>query len=161
MISKENNSNSLHQAFQYLKIFSRKSKNNTATISIERNNKTALSNNDKINDSDLSMVEDDNDFSPYTTRSNSNITINSLSSQDDDLLSPIPTPSTSTDIIEEEPWRLLNDGNIYHDDYFFMDRQDLYNTTSSTSIHKNSIIERYVFHLNAIALIVLISVFYY
>jgi hypothetical protein len=137
MSSKENNS--LHQAFQYLSvsannIFSRKSKNIISSEDIAHNNKEPKLLN-KINDSHLSIIED---FSPCTTRSNSNITIHSLLSQDDDLLSPIPTPSTSKDIIEEEPWRLLHDGNIYHDDYFFMDRQDLQHTT----VNKDSMIER-------------------
>ncbi|KAI7892105.1 rab-GTPase-TBC domain-containing protein [Mucor mucedo] len=67
------------------------------------------------------------EISPFTSRSNSNITINSL-------LSPTPTPSTSITYSEkEEPWRLLDDGHIHHD-YFFMDRQDLYTM--------NDIIER-------------------
>lgn len=75
------------------------------------------------------------EISPFTSRSNSNITINSL-------LSPIPTPSTSITYSEkEEPWRLLDDGHIHHD-YFFMDRQDLYTM--------NDIIERYTPFLSAI-----------
>lgn len=96
--------NGLHQAFQFL--FNRKSKITTSQEEI----------------------------SPFTSRSNSNITINSLLSA-----SPTPTPSTSITFSEkEEPWRLLDDGNIHHD-YFFMDRQDLYTM--------NDIIERFFFDM--------------
>lgn len=70
------------------------------------------------------------EISPFTSRLDSNITINSL-------LSPIPTPSTSITFSDkEEPWRLLDHGLIHHD-YFFMDRQDLY--------IMNENIERYSF----------------
>ncbi|KAI8061230.1 hypothetical protein BDF21DRAFT_135500 [Thamnidium elegans] len=110
MYSKE--SNGLHQAFQYLStlsahgIFSRKpnSLHEPETHSII-------------------TQESVEDYSPFTSRSNSNITISSIDS---------PTPSIHC---LEEPWRLLEDGNIQHD-YFFSDRQDLYNN--------NDQIERFV-----------------
>lgn len=72
-----------------------------------------------------SKIVSSQEISPFTSRSNSNVTINSL-------LSPTPTPSTSITFSEkEEPWRLLDDGNIHHD-YFFMDRQDLYTMNDTT-----------------------------
>lgn len=112
MHSKENNG--LHQAFQYLStlsahsIFSRKS-------------------NSLLHEPETHSIltqESVEDFSPFTSRSNSNITISSIDS---------PTPSIHC---LEEPWRLLEDGNLQHD-YFFSDRQDLYNGN-------NDQIERFV-----------------
>ncbi|GAA5804264.1 hypothetical protein HPULCUR_009751 [Helicostylum pulchrum] len=107
MHSKENNG--LHQAFQYLSslsahsIFSRKSN----SILHEPETHSIITTQESVED-----------FSPFTSRSNSNITISSS----------IDSPTPSIHCLEE-PWRLLEDGNIQHD-YFFSDRQDLYNNNN-------------------------------
>lgn len=142
--------NSFHQAFHFLSssnfFGSRKLKTqiNRVDNSIfhEKDNTTKLLLSSPTNKLSIERVEG---FSPCTTRSNSNITINSFLSEDLDLLlSPIPTPSTSTDTLElkedlEEPWKLLKDGSIRNDDYFFMDRQDLHPVHTTTN---NKIVER-------------------
>lgn len=103
--------NGLHQAFQYLSnistnnIFNRKTKNVLHEIETH---------------SIITQEESVEDYSPFTSRSNSNITISSI-----EFSTPIPTPSNSTCLEKEEPWKLLDDGNIHHE-YFFSDRQDLY-----------------------------------
>lgn len=145
-----NKNNSFHQALHFLstsKFFGNGRKLKTQTNQIEdsifheKNNTTSMLLSSSIN---KLSIELDEGFSPCTTRSNSNITISSLLSEDL-LLSPIPTPSTSTDtldLIKEEqvkPWKLSKDGSIRNDDYFFMDREDLYPINKTTN---KKIIER-------------------
>ncbi|CAO3655507.1 unnamed protein product [Mucor hiemalis] len=142
--------NSFHQAFHFLSssnfFGSRKLKTQINRVDDstfhEKDNTTKLLLSSPTN---KLLIERGEGFSPCTTRSNSNITINSFLSEDLDLLlSPIPTPSTSTDTLElkedlEKPWKLLKDGSIRNDDYFFMDRQDLYPVHTTTN---NKIVER-------------------
>lgn len=120
--------NGLHQAFQYLSTLSAHSLFNRKSKKLLLNDTRSI-----MTQEDSSSLEDD--YSPFTSRSNSNITISSI----EYTTSPTPTPSISTtNDTTHEPWRLLEDGQI-HDEYFFSDRQDLLYTTM------NDIIERYVY----------------
>lgn len=78
------------------------------------------------------------DCTPFTSRSNSIISISSL------LDSPTPSPSFSSTTLKvdniDEPWKLKlsANGDIQQESngYFLMDRQNMYTTTA------NSIVER-------------------
>jgi hypothetical protein len=115
--------NGFHQAFSYFStisansLFSRKATTKSKDSFVVKD--TSLSSLPPLSKISLDDDEEDDD-SPFTSRSNSNITISSLLNDDDNGL---------VEGEEEEPWKLLFNKDIQYQnkDYFFMDRQDLHN----------------------------------